>query len=87
MASLAAFKVLTALCDTVLTTNAQFAVTLSNESADKLFKRPWVTHFAGMFFNTFQILEKDLYNRTIAQAKVSVPNCKSFGLFVMRIYF
>lgn len=71
MASLAvAFKVLTALCDTVLTTNAQFAVTLSNESADKLFKRPWVTHFAGMFFNTFQILEKT-FNRTIAQAKVT----------------
>lgn len=32
-------EVLTALCDTVLTTNAQFAVTMSNESADKLFKR------------------------------------------------
>ena len=74
MASLAvAFQVLTALCDTVLTTNAQFAVTLSNESADKLFKRPWVTHFAGMFFNVFQYLS-DLgktFNRTIAQAKVT----------------
>ncbi|CAJ1330513.1 unnamed protein product, partial [Effrenium voratum] len=32
--------VLTALCDTVLTTNAHFAVTCSNENADKLFKRP-----------------------------------------------
>ena len=32
-------EVLTALCDTVLTTNAQFAVIMSNESADKLFKR------------------------------------------------
>ena len=33
------FEVLTALCNTVLTTNAHFAITLSNESADKLFKR------------------------------------------------
>lgn len=37
--------VLTALCDTVLTTNAQFAVTMSNESADKLFKRPMLHEF------------------------------------------
>eukprot|EP00434_Breviolum_minutum_P012770 symbB.v1.2.011254.t1/scaffold748.1/size165754/8 len=37
--------VLTALCDTVLTTNAQFAVTLSNESADKLFKRSMLHEF------------------------------------------
>ena len=34
-------QVLTALCDTVLTTNAHFAVTCSNENADKLFKRLW----------------------------------------------
>ncbi|CAE7592481.1 unnamed protein product [Symbiodinium pilosum] len=32
--------VLTALCDTVLTTNAYFAISSSNESADRLFKRP-----------------------------------------------
>eukprot|EP00930_Biecheleria_cincta_P096337 TRINITY_DN88204_c0_g1_i1.p1 TRINITY_DN88204_c0_g1~~TRINITY_DN88204_c0_g1_i1.p1 ORF type:complete len:663 (-),score=120.02 TRINITY_DN88204_c0_g1_i1:20-1972(-) len=32
--------VLTALCDTVLTTNANFAITSSNEAADKMFKRP-----------------------------------------------
>jgi len=32
--------VLTALCDTVLTTNAYFAISASNESADRLFKRP-----------------------------------------------
>lgn len=37
--------VLTALCDTVLTTNAQFAVIMSNESADKLFKRPMLHEF------------------------------------------
>ena len=37
--------VLTALCDTVLTTNAEFAITVSNESADKLFKRSMLHEF------------------------------------------
>jgi len=31
--------VLTALCDTVLTTNAHFAISASNETADRMFKR------------------------------------------------
>ncbi|CAK9103014.1 Uncharacterized protein SCF082_LOCUS48128 [Durusdinium trenchii] len=42
--------VLTALCDTVLTTNAHFAIILSNDSADKLFKRPMLHELFTDYF-------------------------------------
>lgn len=66
--------VLTALCDAVLTTNATFQVTGSDEGADRVFRRPM---FNEMFTDYFKDeAEKDKF---LAAVKKQFPDDDSIG--------